>query len=468
MDKRSSDDPRVERFWDQYHQVLSRFRVPEKARPWYQRHVEAFRADHPGERLHAHTPESVQRWLESQGRNPALEGWQFRQKADALRLLFAHHLQFEWAKAFDWARWLDGSMPLERDHATVARTYAQIDAAVANADNLLDAHHPGVYRKFLSIMRIAGYAANTEKSYLGWINRFVRFQHNRLPSKSGEPEVAAFLEHLALQRKVSSGTQSQALNALVFLYVKVIEEPLGQIGPYQRPNKPRRLPTVLSPGEIEAVFAALSPHNSLMVKLMYGTGMRVMECVRLRILDVDFDYRQILVRGAKGNKDRSVPLPRLLEAGLRKQMQLVREQHKKVLAAGFGSVFLPDALARKFRNADKEYRWQYLFPASRVAQDPRTGVPRRHHIHQTVVQKSIRQAARRAGLTKRVTSHTLRHSFATHLLKSGSDIRTVQKLLGHADVSTTMIYTHVAGLGGQAVASPLDQLRAGSAESKQC
>lgn len=458
MENKAPVDPRIEQFWEQYLQVLTRFHIPDKAQPWYKRHIESFRADHAGVRLRAHSTESIQRWLEQQGRNPALEDWQFRQKADALRLLFAHQLQLDWAKTFDWTHWMAGSASLEPDHATVARTYEQIDQAVASADNPLAKHQPEAFRKFLAVMRMSGYAANTEKSYLGWINRFLRFHHNKLPCKSAELEVAAFLEYLALQRKVSGSTQGQALNALVHFYAKVLEQPLGQIGPYQRPKKPRRLPTVLSSAEIEAIFAALNHTNSLMVRLMYGTGMRVMECVRLRILDIDFDYRQILVRAGKGNKDRSVPLPRLLEAPLKQQMQYVREQHQRDLNAGFGAVFLPEALARKFRHADKEYRWQYLFPASRIAQDPRTGVLRRHHLHQTVIQKTIRQAAKRAGLTKRVTSHTLRHSFATHLLLSGSDIRTVQQLLGHADVSTTMIYTHVAGFGGQAVISPLDHL----------
>jgi len=458
METRNPSDARVDQFWTQYLQVLQRFRIPEKSRPWYRKHVEGFLDDNREVRLREHTPETLSRWLEQLGRNPAIEEWQFRQKVDALRLLYAHFLQTDWAKAFNWAYWLNGSMALEADHPTVARTYEIIDQTVENAQTPLGRHYPALFRKFLAVVRIADYASNTEKSYLGWINRFLRFQKNRLPCDAAESTVASFLEDLALRCKVSGTTQGQALNALVFFYSRVLEKPLGDIGPYQRPKKPRRLPTVLSPREIESIFAALPPKNSLMIRLMYGTGMRVMECVRLRILDIDFDYHQIMVRDGKGKKDRSVPLPRLLEAALRKQIEWVATLHERDLRAGLGSVFLPNALARKFRNADKELRWQYLFPASRIAQDPRSGTARRHHIHQSVLQKSIRDAARRAGISKRVTSHTLRHSFATHLLQDGADIRTVQQLLGHADVSTTMIYTHVAGLGGHGARSPLDRL----------
>lgn len=238
----------------------------------------------------------------------------------------------------------------------------------------------------------------------------------------------------------------------------MLEKPLGKIGPFKRPKRPKRVPTVLSLREIGAVFDSLNGMNGLMIRLMYGTGMRVMECVRLRILDLDFDYRHIIVRAGKGKKDRSVPMPERLIERLQQQICFVTDQHERDLAAGFGEVFLPDALARKYPNAAKELRWQFLFPASRIAQDPRTGILRRHHIHQTVIQKRIKQAAEAAGITKRVTSHTLRHSFATHLLESGSDIRTVQDLLGHADVSTTMIYTHVVGRASQGVKSPLDRL----------
>ncbi|MCG7874424.1 MAG: integron integrase [Candidatus Thiodiazotropha lotti] len=245
---------------------------------------------------------------------------------------------------------------------------------------------------------------------------------------------------------------------MVFLYARVLERPLGNIGSFSYSKKPKRIPTVLSIKEINSLLMQTKGVNQLILQLMYGTGMRVMECVRLRLLDLDFDYRNIIVRAGKGKKDRTVPMPDLLIPSLQAQVEQVQAQHKNDLKAGFGSVFLPDALSRKYPNADKELRWQYLFPASRIAQDPRTGVLRRHHLHQSAVQKMVKRAATATAIRKRVTSHTLRHSFATHLLEAGSDIRTVQQLLGHADVSTTMIYTHVIGRGGQGARSPLDRL----------
>jgi integron integrase len=278
------------------------------------------------------------------------------------------------------------------------------------------------------------------------------------PCDCGEIELASFLEHLAINRKVSGATQGLALNALVFFFSRVLERPLGQIGPFKRPKKPKRLPTILSPEEMRQLLVALKPTNRLMIRLMYGTGIRVMECVSLRLKDLDFDYHQITVRAGKGKKDRCVPLPKVLVPDLQQQVEVVKQIHQKDLEAGYGSVYMPEALARKYPNMAFETGWQYLFPASRISQDPRSGAVRRHHIHQTVIQKSIKRAASQSGLLKRVTSHTLRHSFATHLLESGTDIRTVQDLLGHADVSTTMIYTHVAGLGSQGVKSPLDSI----------
>lgn len=451
-------DERAARFWTRYIRVLTDFRVPEKARPWYRRHVQAFIDHHPDTKLRSHTANSVENWFESLGRNPSIDDWQFRQQVDALRLLFSFLVKPVWLGDLDWDRWSAGAQALERDHPTVMRTYEMIDRAVDEATNRLGKQHPELYRKFLAAIRIPDYAANTERSYLGWINRFLGFHRNQHPSVCAEPEVASFLEHLALQRKVSAATQSQALNALVFFFSRVLEKPLGRIGPYKRPTRPKRLPTVLSKGEIEAIFSQLYGMRGLMIRLMYGTGMRVMECVGLRILDLDFDYRNVAVRGAKGKKDRSVPMPGRLMEPLQQQIRFVRHKHEKDLAAGLGRVYLPDALARKYPNAERELRWQYLFPASRVAQDPRTGIVRRHHIHQSVIRKAIKQAADKAGIRKRVTSHALRHSFATHLLENGSDIRTVQNLLGHADVSTTMIYTHVAGVGGYGAMSPLDRL----------
>ena len=460
--KTSPVNAHIEQFWVGYFETLKLFRIPDGAHPWYRKHIEAFIHYLPEIRLALRNPEQVEQWLTQTGRNIKLADWQFRQQVDALRLLYCHHLKLLWATEFDWPYWSSGAMRLEANHVTTARTYEMIDKAVECPGNYFAKSFPDVYRQFLVAIRMPEYSFNTEKSYLGWINRFLLFHQDHPPCQLSEPSVAAFLEHLALKRKVAGATQSQALNAIVFFFAKVIEKPLGQIGAYKRPNRPRRIPTVLSPHEISSLFANLSGLRGLMVKLMYGTGMRVIECVSLRILDLDFHYKQIVVRSGKGNKDRVVPMPDTLANHLQEQILSVKKQHDIDMESGFGSVFMPTALARKYPNAENELRWQYLFPSSRLAQDPRSGIVRRHHIHQSVIQKVVKKAASEAGVIKRVTSHTLRHSFATHLLESGADIRTVQDLLGHADVSTTMIYTHVLGRGGQGVKSPLDILSAKS------
>ncbi len=441
-------DPRVQQFWDRYQAILRQFRVPAKALPWYRRHVQAYIDDHPGIRLQEQCPGQLQNWFECLGRDVRIPDWQHRQKVDALRLLFCYLLKTPWADNFDWDHCLLGARPLGSDHPTVARTYELIPKQLSKPNSHLGKAFPELHRKFLAAIRIPDYSINTERSYLGWVDRFLRF-HRKSPRDCAEADVASFLEHLAIRGRVAGATQAQALNALVFFFSCVMEQPLGEIGPFRRPKRPRRIPTVLSPVEIESILASIQGVTGLMVRLMYGTGMRVMECVRVRILDLDFAYRQIVVRAGKGKKDRVVPMPGVIIDALHHQIERVRVQHERDLVAGFGSVFMPEALTRKYPNADKEFCWQFLFPATRLAQDPRTGVVRRHHIHQSVIQRAIKKSAARSGILKRVTSHTLRHSFATHLLESGSDIRTVQELLGHADVSTTMVYTHVVGRGGQ-------------------
>lgn len=451
-------DPRVARFWSQYIEILSLFRISDKSKHWYRRHIEHYIADHPDIRLRNHTAETLTKWLERLAREPRISDWQFRQKVDALRLLFSHLLKLPWSSEFDWQHWSAGSKALEQSHPTLLRTYEMIDKAVENPKYILGREFPEQFRKFLVAIRLPDYSVNTERCYLGWINRFLYFHKEKHPCDCMESDVASFLEHLTLKRKVSGATQAQALNALVFFFARVLEQPLGDIGPFKRPKKPKRLPTVLSSQEVKALLRNLTGNNRLMVYLMYGSGMRVMECVRLRILDLDFDYKQILVRSGKGNKDRSVPMPGSLSDALQAQVERVKQIHEEDLAAGYGSVYLPGALARKYPNAEKELRWQYLFPASRIAQDPRTGSVRRHHIHQSVIQRCIKQGAEQIGINKRVTSHTMRHSFATHLLETGTDIRTIQALLGHADVSTTMIYTHIAGVSSHGARSPLDRL----------
>ncbi len=307
-------------------------------------------------------------------------------------------------------------------------------------------------------VRVRHYSPRTEQAYIGWIRRFILFHGKRHPLEMGEPEIRRFLTALAVQRQVSASTQSQALAALLFLYRDVLGRDPGWIEDVVRARRPRRLPVVLTRAEVVRLLAALRGAMWIAAMLLYGGGLRVIELLRLRVHDLDFERGEILVRHGKGGGDRVTVLPAAAVAALAEHLDAVRRRHDADLATGYGEARLPDALARKYRGAGREWGWQWVFPAARICTDPRFGPPTRHHLHETAVQKAVHAAARRAGLTKAVGPHTLRHCFATHLLEDGYDIRTVQELLGHRDVKTTMIYTHVLNRGGRGVASPADRL----------
>jgi integron integrase len=291
-----------------------------------------------------------------------------------------------------------------------------------------------------------------------WIRRYIVFNGKRHPRELGAPEVTGFLTSLAVQRQVAASTQNQAFSAVMFLYNDVLQQDLGVIAPPARAKRPVHIPVVLSADEVRRVLRELNGVQWLIASLLYGAGLRLQECLELRVKDLDFERHEITVRRGKGQKDRRVMLPDLVRDRLLQHLEEVRACHAADLAHGFGRVVLPFALERKFPNAATEWRWQFVFPAARICRDPRFGPPSRFHLHESAIQRAIAEAARRAELTKRVSCHTFRHSFATHLLEAGCDIRTVQELLGHADVSTTMIYTHVLNRGGKGVKSPIDPL----------
>jgi integron integrase len=309
-----------------------------------------------------------------------------------------------------------------------------------------------------SAIRVLHYSGRTEDSYAGWIRRFIVFHGKRHPDEMGEVEIEAFLTFLAVEKKVSASTQNQAMAALLFLYRNVLGRRMEWVEPAVRAKRPARLPVVLTVGEVRTLLGALKDVECLVASLLYGAGLRLTEALTLRIKDVDFTRNEILVRNGKGRKDRITVFPESVKERLLEHLERVRGVHNRDLAEGAGRVQLPDALVRKYPNADREWGWQYVFPASNRYFDREAGVHRRHHLHETVIQKAIKEAVRRSGLTKPATPHTLRHSFATHLLARGYDIRTVQELLGHSDVSTTMIYTHVLNRGGRGVQSPADSL----------
>lgn len=306
-------------------------------------------------------------------------------------------------------------------------------------------------------IRLKHYSIRTERVYCEWVKRYIRFHAYRHPVDMGAREVEAFLSDLAVRRDVSASTQNQALAALLFLYRQVLKQDLPWLSEIVRAKKPARLPVVLSQQEVQHVLDRLEGDVGLVAGLLYGAGMRLIEGVRLRVKDIDFSRREIIIRDGKGQKDRVTVLPGSLVEPLKKHLGLMRAIHQHELAAGRGDVYLPEALARKYRMAQREWGWQYVFPASGLSTDPRSGAVRRHHLDEKRIQRAFKRAVQAAGLIKPATPHTLRHSFATHLLESGQDIRTVQELLGHADVKTTMIYTHVLNRGGLAVLSPLDR-----------
>jgi integron integrase len=315
---------------------------------------------------------------------------------------------------------------------------------------------PKLLEQVREAVRTRHYSLRTEEAYIRWVRRYILFFDKRHPADMGVREVSAFLSHLAVERNVSASTQNQALSALLFLYREVLSLPIGWVDDVERAKRPKRLPVVFTREEVKAVLNHLRAEWWLMASLLYGAGLRLMECIRLRVKDVDFAQLQIMVREGKGNKDRITMLPPSLVEPLRRQLERAKALHELDVREGFGHVYLPYALSRKYPNADQEWCWQYVFPARQRSLDPRTGREQRHHVAETALQKAVRAAIKGAGITKPGSCHTLRHSFATHLLEAGYDIRTIQELMGHSDVQTTMIYTHVLNRGGKGVKSPLE------------
>ena len=317
---------------------------------------------------------------------------------------------------------------------------------------------PKLLDQLRQAIRSRHYSRRTEQAYTLWVRRFIYFHHLRHPDEMGEAEINAYLTHLAVVEKVSASTQNQALCGLLFLYRHVLHRNIGDLGEVIRAHQPRRLPVVMTREEVRDVLAQLEDDKRLMVGLLYGAGLRLMECLRLRVQDIDPARNQITVRDGKGGKDRTTMLPESLKPALEDQLKRAKAVHDRDLADGWGRVQLPMALDRKYPNASAEWRWQWVFPQEKRWKNTRTGEQGRHHLHATILQRAVKEAVSRAGVAKHVGCHTFRHSFATHLLETGYDIRTIQELLGHKEVSTTMIYTHVLNRGGQGVRSPADVL----------
>ena len=458
------------RFWDKFIVKTTSYNIKSDVARWYVRHSEQYIKAHY-KRLAMHTAEDVEKYLTEKDRNQFLQDWRFRQIVTAIKILFNEMVTVDWSSEFAWGEWIENAQTLEVDHNTVARDYQGImkGATTQSYDSALSSHHtahrplavkhPELVDKLVTAIRLQHYSFQTEKSYKTWLVRFMQYQPVDNPADFTELHITRFLEYLVISRHVSSSTQSQALNALVYFYKHVLGRELSEKSQFVRSKKPKRLPVVLSQDEISTLFSHIrNPTFLLIENLLYGCGMRLMERVRLRILDVDFDYRQLLIRAAKGKKDRIAPIPEKLLLTLKRHLASVKTLHKDDLQQGYGTVYLPDVLARMYPRAEKEFRWQFIFPSIRLSADPRIGEIRRHHIHQSGLQRHLKRAADSTGINKKVSCHTLRHSFATHLLENSYDISTVQELLGHADVSTTMIYTHVLNKPGLSVVSPFDTL----------
>jgi len=342
--------------------------------------------------------------------------------------------------------------------SAVAGAWRDPPAPVKHAPPPPTPQQPKLLDRLREALRSRHYSRRTEQAYRHWVKRFIFFHKVRHPSEMAEPEINAFLTHLAIKEKVSASTQNQALSALLFLYRHVLSRQIGDLGDVIRARRPKRLPVVLTRDEVKAVLGNLTGDKWLMASLMYGAGLRLMECVNLRVHDIDCVANQITIRDGKGFKDRLTMLPEAVKAPLREHLARVRRIHQRDLADGYGRVGLPYALARKYPNAASDWGWQWVFPQESRWVNPQTADQGRHHVDESILQKAVKAAVRRAGIPKHATCHTFRHSFATHLLEAGYDIRTLQELLGHKDVQTTMIYTHVLNRGGKGVRSPVDTL----------
>jgi integron integrase len=472
-DKRSSTGE----FWRQFHDKLIRLGVESGEAGWLAKWAEEFAKSMKGP-LKSRSAADVLRYLEKIAKRPNLKEWQIKQAVQALKHLYLEQLEAAWAGKWQWDKAEAHALALfkrQEDHPANLVPPEPVSPSVSqkqdpppeppSSNDFIDCLNGPSHKcessemigRLRSEIRQRHYSLRTEQTYEAWARRFLEFCRKTGFTEPRESEVKAYLDYLVESRQVSASTQSQALNALVFYFKNALKQPLGEIGSFTRSRRPKKLPEVLSVPEVEKLLGEMTGTTGLMAGLLYGCGLRLTECISLRVKDIDFEYRQIKVWG-KGNKHRPTVLPRSYEDSLRQHLERVKELHLQDLVKGYGEVHMEPALARKYPKAAGQWLWQYVFPSTTLSVDPRSGVIRRHHIHETALQKAVASAARKIGLAKQVGCHTLRHSFATHLLENGADIRTVQELLGHANVATTMIYTHVMNRPGVNVQSPADRI----------
>jgi integron integrase len=446
-----------------YFQVLKELGVEERRRPFYVHWVrQFFNRQQKGKRRQDLGRTEIESFIQALAAEAGVAEWQVVQARDALEVYYEQFrgIALEPAQPTGNQAERGQDRPERADRIPAPRVLAQ-PSGVPKPERGQSPRGVDLIKLDEATrvaLRTEHYALKTEKAYLHWIRRFVSYHHGKRPSSMGGPEIHQFLSHLAINDRVAASTQNQALNALVFLYRKVVKKELGDFSGFPHARLPKRLPIVLSRQEVQALLSQMDGAEGLLTRLIYGTGMRVSEALRLRVHDLAFDRNEITVRAGKGDKDRRVPFPASIKAELYQHLDGRRHEYEEDRKNGMHEVELPGALARKYPKAPYEWKWQFVFAGHDYSVDPRSGARRRHHLHEVRVQRAVRRAATKAGITARVTPHTLRHCFATHLLEAGQDIRTVQELLGHADVSTTMIYTHVLNKGPMGVVSPLDTL----------
>jgi integron integrase len=449
----------IDDFWKNYLEAVLKRSIPKDKAEWYLKWAQKFAVSSPGP-LRSRTSDQIKTFLESLAVQPKIQGWQTAQALDALKILYQDVLNCEWTLT-----WPPSDTSIGDESGEAQKTGGPVSSSQSGRPSFrdeappkeIDILHREILQRLRTEMRVRHYAIRTERSYIQWVRRFIAFHGLKSPKELSPEAVKEYLEYLAEVRENAANTQNQALNALVFLYDQVLKNPFGPLGDFARAKRPQRLPVVLTIEEVDRLLAQLTGVKALMAGHLYGSGLRLMECLRLRVKDVDFAQQQIIVRDGKGQKDRVTVLPRRYEQQFKEHLEAVKAQHEKDLAQGFGEAYLWSSLARKYPKAAKEWGWQYVFPSERFSADPRSKKIRRHHLHESMLQDAVKEASRKAGLHKQVCCHVLRHSFATHLLESGYDIRTVQELLGHSDVRTTMIYTHVLNRPGISVKSPADK-----------
>jgi integron integrase len=454
-------DPQMSPARIQFIQRLTETRIKPAAHDYYIRWAESWTKA----RGH-HSAQRTQEWFDALGRSSSIADWQMRQAIDAARILARDILKIGWALSFDWQSLSDQAKSLEPGHRTRARETITVRAdlpAPCDPASLPDTQEEvaRITDTLRRAIRLKNMAMATEETYVHWAARFTRFCLIKLknPPQTAVPGgITAYLDYLALERHVAPATQKQALNALAFLTKNLLGHPEFTLDHYTPAGGRRRPPVVMTREEVRAVFASLEDPWKLCAQIMYGSGLRLMEAMRLRVKDLDFGQGTITIHDGKGGRHRIVTLPKALETRLQAHLALLHEKHLQDLAVGAGDVHMPETLQRKWPSACREWCWQYIFPSATLCPHPRTGIVARYHLHDDSMARQLRGAVRKSGIPKRITSHTLRHSFATHLLESGTDIRTVQTLLGHADVSTTMIYLHVMKRPGAGSPSPLDNL----------